>query len=101
MDAQVAGKNKRYCPDSFFKLLQFGNWIIDVIDDREPESNRAMSVEFGSKGATARDQDACIIDYFAYSKYQERQLQEAFALNGGRRFRLQRNQIKNNIWNVK
>lgn len=90
----------RYCPASFFRLLSFGRRCFDLRDDIRFD---AAAIEFGPLGATLRDKNACILNYRAYSQKADQgaQLKEDFELNGGRRFRLTREQIFNNIWNIK
>jgi len=97
----AAEKKIRFCPAAFYSLLSFGNRCIDRLPDEKQAP--ALAVEFGNLGASVRAENATIIDYFAYSREPDggAALRAAYAENGGRRFRLTRQQIKNNIWNVR
>lgn len=100
----AAAKKTRFCPASFFALLAFGRLALDRQDARsEAAAPLAALLEFGPLGVSVRTEKAVILDYFAYSKEPDggETLRAAYALNGGRRFRLTREQIKNNIWGIK
>jgi len=100
----AADKKTRFCPASFFALLNFGRRALECQDARtDGGAPLAALLEFGPLGVSVRTEKNVILDYFAYSKESDGGdvLRAAYALNGGRRFRLTRVQIKNNLWGVK
>lgn len=96
-------KKVRYCPRAFYTLLSFA---IKCLNDCSISEGHfkcdADSVEFCNRGASVRDKNGCIMEYFAYStQVNSRELSDSFKINGDRRFRLNKQQILNNVWGVR